>query len=257
MFDQHLTVDDMPLFTKLRMTAFGEAVIDIANDPAYDAWSFSEKIRHALDREAEARGERRLLKLLKTSRTPNPAACIEDIHYLDGRSLNPDVVTRLAACRWVDHCTNLVILGSSSVGKSYLAQALVNAACRRDYTVRYFRLDDLANQLAVYQHGDPGRLRFLNDLHACDALILDDFLTTPISSENAAELLNILAAREGRGSTVVTSQFDPEDWYKSLHDAVIAESILNRIVSNAEIVQLAGPNMRRHVAMATAEHPQE
>lgn len=84
-------------------------------------------------------------------------------------------------------------------------------------------------------------------------LVLDDFLTTPITSETAAELLNILAAREGRGSTAVTSQFDPEDWYKSLHDAVIAESILNRIISNAEIVQLAGPNMRRHTAAESTE----
>lgn len=248
MFDQHLTPDDMPLFTKLRMTAFGETVISIANDPACDEWSFSQKIRHALGQETQARDERRLLKLLKTSRTPNLAACVEDVHYLDGRSLNREVVTRLAACRWVDHCTNLVILGSSSVGKSYLAQAMVNAACRHGYTAKYYRLDDLANQLAVYHYSDPARLKFLEGLHACDALVLDDFLTTPISNETAAELLNILAAREGRGSTVVTSQFDPEDWYKSLHDAVIAESILNRIVSNAEIVQLAGPNMRRHVA---------
>lgn len=253
MLDQLLTPDDMPLFTRLRMTAFGETVINIANDPEYDEWSFSQKIRHALDQETEARGERRLLKLLKASRTPNPAACIEDIHYLDGRSLNREVVTRLAACRWVDHTTNLVILGSSSVGKSYLAQALVNAACRRDYSARYYRLDDLANQLAVYQHDDPARLRFLETLHLCDLLVLDDFLTTPITSETAAELLNILASREGRGSTVVTSQFDPEDWYKSLHDAVIAESILNRIVANAEIVQLAGPNMRRHTATVPAE----
>ena len=231
MLDQHLTGDDMPLFTRLRMTAFGEAVIDIANDPTYDQWTFSQKIRHALEQETAARGERRLLKLLKASRTPNPAACVEDIHYLHGRSINRDVVARLAACHWIDRATNLVILGTSSVGKSYLAQALVNAACRRDYTARYYRLDDLANQLAAFQRADAERLRFLND--------------------TAAQLLNILAAREGHGSTAVTSQFDPEDWYKSLHDAVIAESILNRIVSNAEIVQLDGPNMRRHTSAAT------
>ncbi|MEI2621464.1 MAG: ATP-binding protein [Candidatus Nanopelagicales bacterium] len=151
MLDQHLTDDDMPLFTRLRMTAFGEAVIDIANDPTCDQWTFSQKIRHALERETAARGERRLLKLLKASRTPNPAACVEDIHYLHGRSINRDVVARLAACHWIDRATNLVILGTSSVGKSYLAQALVNAACRRDYTARYYRLDDLANRLAVFR----------------------------------------------------------------------------------------------------------
>lgn len=252
MRDQHLTIDDMPLFTKLRMTAFGEAVIEIANDPAFDEWTFSQKIHHALDKESIARSERRMMKLLKASGTPNPAACVEDIHYLPERSLNREVIARLAACRWIDHTTNLVVLGSSSVGKSYLAQALVHAACRRDYTVRYYRLDDLANQLAVHHHTDPARLKFLDSLHSCDLLVLDDFLTTPITSETAAELLNILAAREGRGSTAVTSQFDPEDWYKSLHDAVIAESILNRIISNAEIVQLAGPNMRRHTRVGVA-----
>ncbi|BBY56087.1 hypothetical protein MKOR_33380 [Mycolicibacillus koreensis] len=76
------------------------------------------------------------------------------------------------------------------------------------------------------------------DLHNCDLLVLDDFLTTPVTPQTAAELLNILAAREGRGSTLVTSQFDPPDWYKSLQDAVIAESILNRIVAAAEIIAL-------------------
>ena len=139
-----------------------------------------------------------MLKLLKASRTPNPAACVEDIHYLDGRSLNREVIARLAACRWVDHCTNLVILGSSSVGKSYLAQAMVNAACRRDYTAKYFRLDDLANQLSVFHHTDPARLRFLTDLHSCDALVLDDFLTTPITGETAAELLTFSRRVKGR-----------------------------------------------------------
>lgn len=246
MLDHHLTEDDMGLFTRLRLTAFGQAVIDIANDPAFDEWTFSRKIRHALDQETAARSQRRMLKLLKESKTPNPAACVEDIHYLPDRSLNREVVARLASCRWIEQTTNLVILGKSSVGKSYLAQALVNAACRRDYSARYFRLDDLANQLAVYHRSDPERLAFLQSLHDCDVLVLDDLLTTPITSDAASELLNILAGREGRGATVVTSQFDPEDWYKSLHDAVIAESILNRIVSTSELIQLDGPNMRRH-----------
>ncbi|MDO5745849.1 MAG: ATP-binding protein [Micrococcaceae bacterium] len=246
MLDNHLTEDDMGLFTRLRMTAFGQAVIDIANDPACDTWTFSKKVRHALELETTARSQRRILKLLKESKTPNLAACVEEIHYLPDRTLNRNVIERLASCRWIENATNLVILGKSSVGKSYLAQAMVNAACRRGYTARYYRLDDLANTLAVYHHTDPERLAFLGTLHDCDVLFLDDFLTTPITPETASELLNILAARENRGSTVVSSQFDPEDWYKSLHDTVIAESILNRIVSTSEIIQLDGPNMRQH-----------
>ena len=120
-----------------------------------------------------------------------------------------------------------------------------NPASVPDYTVAYWRLDDLGNRLAVYQPSDPGGLKFLDSLRACDVLVLDDFLTTPITMDTTAKILNILASREGRGATIVTSQFDPEDWYKSLHDAVIAESILSRLVSVSEIVQLDGPNMRR------------
>lgn len=86
-------------------------------------------------------------------------------------------------------------------------------------------------------------------------LALDDFLTTPITSDTATQLLDILAAKDGHGSTAVTSQFDPEAWYKSLNDAVIAAPILNRIVSNAEIVQLDDPNIRRHTSATTPATP--
>lgn len=244
--DRHLTQDDMPLFTQLRMTAFGHAAIEVANDPAYNEWTFSQKIFHAIDHENAARDQRRTQKLLKASGSPNPQACVEELRYLPDRSLNREVIGRLASCQWIDQTRNLVVLGTSSVGKTYLAQALLNAACRQFYTARFFRLDDLANQLAVLDHNSQDPMDFLNDIHTCDALILDDFLTTPITPETAAELLNILAARDGRGSTLVTSQFDPPDWYKTLHDAVIAESILNRLVTGAEIIQLNGPNMRQY-----------
>ncbi|PRA08161.1 ATP-binding protein [Arthrobacter sp. MYb211] len=244
MNEQHLTEQDMDLFTALRMTAFGKAAISVANDPGFDEWTFSQKIRYALEQENEARNERRTQRLLKASGTPNLGACVEDIHYLPDRSLTREVVGRLASCQWVQDPTNVVILGQSSVGKTYLAQALLNAGCRQGFTARYFRLDDLANHLSVFHRTDPERLRFLQKLHDYEISLLDDFLTTPISSHIAGELLNILSAREHRGSTIITSQFDPEDWYRSSHDAVIAESILNRLVSKSVMIQLDGPNIR-------------
>lgn len=96
----------------------------------------------------------------------------------------------------------------------------------------------------VLRHNDTARMEFLQDLHLADVLVLDDFLTTPIDAATAHQLLNILAEREHRGSTIVTSQFTPDEWYKSIPDAVIAESILNRLVVGAEIITLEGPNMR-------------
>ncbi|HAT1138452.1 TPA: ATP-binding protein, partial [Corynebacterium striatum] len=153
-------------------------------------------------------------------------------------------ISRLAHGQWCHLGQNIVILGKSSVGKTYLAQALINAACRNDYSASFYRTDMLATQLAVLQPDDPTRLKFIEQLHNVDVLVLDDFLTTPIDAATAHQIFNILAAREHTGSTIVTSQFTPKDWYASIPDAVIAESILNRLVVGAEIITLEGPNMR-------------
>ena len=231
-------------FTAMRMTAFGKSVIDIANDPAFDTWTFSQKVLYALDKEVAARRERRINKLLKASRSPNPDACLEDVVYAPDRNINPEQVSRLAHGQWCHLGQNIVILGKSSVGKTYLAQALITAACRNDYSARFYRTDMLAAHFAVMPLDDPARLKLTRELISVDVLVLDDFLTTPVDAATAHLLFNILSERESNRSTIVTSQFTPQDWYKSIPDAVIAESILNRLIAGAEIITLEGPNMR-------------
>jgi len=231
-------------FTAMRMTAFGKSVIDIANDPAFDTWTFSQKVLYALDKEVAARRERRINKLLKASRSPNPDACLEDVVYAPDRNINPEQVSRLAHGQWCHLGQNIVILGKSSVGKTYLAQALITAACRNDYSARFYRTDKLAAHFAVMPLDDPARLKLTRELISVDVLVLDDFLTTPVDAATAHLLFNILSEREGNRSTIVTSQFTPQDWYRSIPDAVIAESILNRLIAGAEIITLEGPNMR-------------
>ena len=231
-------------FTAMRMTAFGKSVIDIANDPAFDTWTFSQKVLYALDKEVAARRERRINKLLKASRSPNPDACLEDVVYAPDRNINPEQVSRLAHGQWCHLGQNIVILGKSSVGKTYLAQALITAACRNDYSARFYRTDMLAAHFAVMPLDDPARLKLTRELISVDVLVLDDFLTTPVDAATAHLLFNILSEREGNRSTIVTSQFTPQDWYISIPDAVIAESILNRLIAGAEIITLEGPNMR-------------
>ena len=231
-------------FTAMRMTAFGKSVIDIANDPAFDTWTFSQKVLYALDKEVAARRERRINKLLKASRSPNPDACLEDVIYAPDRNINPEQVSRLAHGQWCHLGQNIVILGKSSVGKTYLAQALITAACRNDYSAKFYRTDMLAAHFAVMPLDDPARLKLTRELISVDVLVLDDFLTTPVDAATAHLLFNILSEREGNRSTIVTSQFTPQDWYRSIPDAVIAESILNRLIAGAEIITLEGPNMR-------------
>ena len=231
-------------FTAMRMTAFGKSVIDIANDPAFDTWTFSQKVLYALDKEVAARRERRINKLLKASRSPNPDACLEDVVYAPDRNINPEQVSRLAHGQWCHLGQNIVILRKSSVGKTYLAQALITAACRNDYSARFYRTDMLAAHFAVMPLDDPARLKLTRELISVDVLVLDDFLTTPVDAATAHLLFNILSERESNRSTIVTSQFTPQDWYRSIPDAVIAESILNRLIAGAEIITLEGPNMR-------------
>ena len=242
--DRFLDESVLADFTAMRMTAFGKSVIDIANDPAFDTWTFSQKVLYALDKEVAARRERRINKLLKASRSPNPDACLEDVVYAPDRNINPEQVSRLAHGQWCHLGQNIVILGKSSVGKTYLAQALITAACRNDYSARFYRTDMLAAHFAVMPLDDPARLKLTRELISVDVLVLDDFLTTPVDATTAHLLFNILSEREGNRSTIVTSQFTPQDWYRSIPDAVIAESILNRLIAGAEIITLEGPNMR-------------
>ncbi|MDL0402213.1 ATP-binding protein, partial [Corynebacterium lehmanniae] len=182
-------------FTAMRMTAFGKSVIDIANDPAFDTWTFSQKVLYALDKEVAARRERRISKLLKASRSPNPDACLEDVVYAPDRNINPEQVSRLAHGQWCHLGQNIVILGKSSVGKTYLAQALITAACRNDYSARFYRTDMLAAHFAVMPLDDPARLKLTRELISVDVLVLDDFLTTPVDAATAHLLFNILSER--------------------------------------------------------------
>lgn len=234
----------MDTFSKLRMTAFDQTVIDMANDAAFDDRTFSDKNIFAIEKEFAARAERRCTKLLKASMTPLPDPCAAEIPHTPERNLKRELTSRLAHCQWIEHATNVVILGKSSIGKTYLACALLHEACKKDYTAKFYHTADLAEQLAVLEHGDPVRSKFTNQIVGCDLLVLDNVLTTPINGETSIELFNLFAAREGRGSTMVTSQFEPDEWYNSMPDRVVAESLLNRLVGGAEIVNIDGPNMR-------------
>lgn len=114
------------------------------------------------------------------------------------------------------------------------------------YSLKRYRIVTtlLPNSRSQQHHSDPERVKFLESIHNTDVLVLDDFLTTPINEATAHQLLTIIAERENRGATIVTSQFAPIEWCKSIPDAVIAESILNRLAVGAEIITLEGDNMR-------------
>ena len=247
-----LSEEDFALFTKWRVGAFGRKLREICEDEAFDDMTFEDKIGACIDAEPGARDSRKIDKAAKAARFKVKGACVEDIYYLPDRSLTRDRIARLASCAWVEARENLVVISESGGGKSYVAQAIGVSACRRLMSVRYVRLNDMFREINVAR--SEGRVYdALDRFSGPDLLILDDFFTTPIENPlNAVDLFEILEAREGRGSTLIASQLEPDQWYLRVNSDLCADSILNRVVEHARFLDIKGPNMREYTARLKA-----
>lgn len=147
-----------------------------------------------------------------------------------------------------------MIISESGGGKSYVAQALGVAACRGLMSVRYARLNDMFREVNVVRAGGGDVYAALDRFSKPDLLILDDFFTTPPGNPlNAVDLFEVPGAREGRGSTLIASQLEPDQWYLRISSDLVADSILNRISEHARFLDIKGPNMREHMARLKAE----
>lgn len=193
-----LTEEDFDLFRQFRIKAMGDKCREMVDDPAYDELTFEERVKVMLDAEATARRDRKVAKLVREARFKDPSACVEDVLYLAGRKLSKDRVLRWAECRWVEECEVMVVISKSGCGKSFLSQALGNAACRRLIPVRYARLAGICEELnRARAAGDGSYFEAMDRLKNVQMLIVDDFMTTPIGTKNAVDLFEIMEAREG------------------------------------------------------------
>ncbi|WP_066831776.1 ATP-binding protein [Collinsella ihumii] len=192
-----LTEEDFALFARWRVGAFGDKLREIVEDEACDDLTFEDKVGMCIDAELEARENRKIQKAMRDARFKIKTACVEDIYYLPDRSVTRDRIARLASCSWVEARENLVIISESGGGKSYIAQALGVAACRRLHSVRYAGLNDMFRELNVARAEDS-LYEALGRFSKPDLLVLDDFFTTPVENQlNAIDLFEMLEAREG------------------------------------------------------------
>ena len=227
----------------------GDRLREMVDDPSCDEMTFEERMKVPLDAEASARRDRKVAKLVREARFKLPSACVEDVLYLQGRKLSKDRVLRWAECSWVEDCEVMVIISKTGCGKSYLSQALGNAARGRLIPTRYVRLADMFDELdRARVIGDGSYYQRMDALKSVQLLILDDFMTTPIATQSAVELFEVMESREGRKATIVASQLEPNEWYLRIEGELMADSILNRIATGARYVDLDGPNMREYVA---------
>ena len=189
------------------------------------------------------RENRRLATRLRAAKL-RISASIEDIDYRQPRGLDKALVLSLASNQWVSEHHNLLIIGPTGVGKSYLACALSHKACRDGHVVMYQRLPRLLEDLALSHH--DGRYRkLMKSLLKADLLVLDDFGLAPLTTEQQRDLLEIIEDRYDRRSTLITTQLPVKHWHDILADPTLADAIRDRLVHNAYKIELKGESMRK------------
>jgi DNA replication protein DnaC len=172
------------------------------------------------------------------------AAAVEEIDYHHARGLKKAKMIELIACQWIALHQNLILTGATGVGKTYLACALGEKACREGYKVVYLRAPRLFGDL--YQaKADGSYRRLLERLAKTHLLILDDLGCAPLEGSERQDLREILEDRYSVSSTIVTSQFDPKDWHSFIGDETLADAICDRLVHNAHRLKLHGESMRK------------
>jgi len=206
--------------------------------------TFEERLSQLVERECYLRDNRRLTQRLRSAMLKQSSACVEDIDYRASRGLVRSVVNTLSECQWVRDKHNILLIGPTGTGKSYLACALSHKACLMGFNVRYVRLPQLLQELQIAK-GDGRYLKLMQQLAKVHVLILDDWGLAPLSDTQRRDLLEILDDRYQRTSTIVTSQLPLKHWHESIGDATLADAILDRLVHNAHKIELKGGSLRK------------
>lgn len=227
----------------LKLTGMLKALDEQMQMPECEALSFEERLGLLIDREMIERDNRRLKTRLKKAKL-RQSAIIEDIDYRHPRGLDKSLMLSLAGCQWIQKRHNCIITGPTGAGKTYLACALGQKACREGYSVLYRRLPRLFQELAVAK-GDGRYMRLLAALERTELIILDDWGMASLTDEQRRDLLEILEDRYDRHSTLVAAQLPIKHWHQIIGDPTLADAILDRLIHNAHKINLKGESMRK------------
>jgi DNA replication protein DnaC len=209
--------------------------------------SFNEKLGLLVETEWRDRQNKALARRIKAAKL-GQSACLEDVMCEPHRGLDKAVVRSLATCQWIHSKQNVIVIGETGVGKSYLGAALAQAACRNGLRAFCTRVPRLVHELAIAR-ADGTYVTALHRLAQVHVLVLDDFLIAPLKDPERRDLLEIFEDRYGRSSTVITSQLPTKSWHEALSDPTVADAICDRVVHNAHVVALKGPSIRRRKGM--------
>lgn len=241
-----------PIFEKLQQLRFYgmlKALEEQMQMPDIKKLEFEERFGLLLDREMTERENRRLKTRLRKAKL-RQNACVEDVDFRHPRKLDKTLFMNLADGRWLKEHNNVLLIGPTGVGKTYLACALAQKACRQGYSALYFRLPRLLHDLSIAK-ADGRYDKMLTAIGRIDLLVLDDWGLRKLVKEQRHDLLEILEDRHGRRSTLVTSQLPVKHWHENVADPTLADAILDRLVHNAYKLLLSGESMRKKQSKLT------
>lgn len=247
-----LTQPLLDKLSQLGLQAFRSALEEQRSNPHYAELSFEERLGLLVDLEVTHRNNSRLQRRIRAAHFPLTAT-VEALDLLPSRGLNRVQVLQLAQSEWVRHHLNLLVLGPTGAGKTFLASALGRAACEAGYKVRYERTSRLLQALEM-AHADGSYPQLLRTLARTPLLVFDDWLRDPLTRPQARDLLEILDDRYGRSATMVVTQVPVLDWHARIPDPTLSDAVLDRLIHNAYRLQLQGESMRK-VHSPLSAHP--
>jgi len=235
-----------PLLDKLdhlKLAGMREGLREQMENPAFRSLAFDERLGLLLDREWALRQNRKQTRRMRMARFREQAV-VEDLDFSASRGLDRSQVLALTQEDWIRRRLNVIVTGPTGAGKTYLACALGQAACRNGFSVRYFQISKLLQKL-VFARADGSWPKFLETLARTQLLIIDDWLRNPLGESQTPDLLEVIEDRYGRTSTLLATQIPVADWHDRLGNASLSDAVMDRLIHNAYRLELQGESMRK------------